>query len=76
MYNILIYFQVNVYEEDLSKWLVDCCIFIIYFLDQVNVVRWFNSDKYFKNDDFFQFSDILQIFFIFVYYMVDKGIVY
>eukprot|EP00105_Crassostrea_gigas_P037887 XP_019922035.1 PREDICTED: uncharacterized protein LOC109617107 [Crassostrea gigas] len=44
--------EVNVYEEDLSKWPADRRILIIYFSDQANAVRWLNSDKYFKNDDF------------------------
>lgn len=76
MYNTLTYFQVNVYEEDLSKWPADRRILIIYFSDQANAVRWLNSDKYFKNDDFPQPSDTLQIFLIPVHYTADKGTVH
>lgn len=76
MYNSLTYFQVNVYEEDLTKWPADRRILIIYFSDQANAVRWLNSDKYFKNDDFPQPSDTLQIFLIPVHYTADKGTVH
>lgn len=65
--------EVNVYEEDLSKWPTDRRILIIYFSDQANAVRWLNSDKYFKNDDFPQPSDTLQIFLIPVHYTADKA---
>lgn len=65
--------EVNVYEEDLSKWPADRRILIIYFSDQANAVRWLNSDKYFKNDDFPQPSDTLQIFLIPVHYTADKA---